>query len=190
MNKKYLIVKKAISLELASFLYDYFIMKRKAVNHLFQNKLISPFTKVWGHFNDPQVLNTYSIYGDTNIENLLIKLKPLMEKETKNTLIEMYTYSRIYKHGDILYKHKDRSACQLSTTLFIGGDKWPIFLDGIKVDLNQGDMLIYKGCEQEHWREPFEGNNCVQSFLHYNIKSQETEKRKYDGRHFIGQIQV
>ncbi len=28
--------------------------------------------------------------------------------------------------------------------------------------------MIYKGFEIEHWREPFEGNNCSQVFLHYN----------------------
>jgi hypothetical protein len=39
---------------------------------------------------------------------------------------------------------------------------------GIQVDLKQGDMLIYSGCELEHWREPFNGNFCVQVFLHYN----------------------
>ena len=26
--------------------------------------------------------------------------------------------------------------------------------------LDIGDMLVYSGCELEHWREPFEGNTC------------------------------
>ena len=29
-------------------------------------------------------------------------------------------------------------------------------------------MLIYKGCDLEHWREPFKGEVCVQTFLHYS----------------------
>ena len=29
-------------------------------------------------------------------------------------------------------------------------------------------MLVYKGCELEHWREKFNGNICAQVFLHYN----------------------
>ena len=28
---------------------------------------------------------------------------------------------------------------------------------GTKVLLEVGDMLVYSGCELEHWREPFEG---------------------------------
>lgn len=35
---------------------------------------------------------------------------------------------------------------------------------GIKVDLKPGDMLIYSGCELEHWREAFQGKDCVQVF--------------------------
>ena len=45
---------------------------------------------------------------------------------------------------------------RISTTLNLGGDPWPIYLDptgktrsslGIKVDLKPGDMLIYSGCD-------------------------------------------
>ena len=48
-------------------------------------------------------------------------------------------------------------------------------------------MLIYRGCELEHWREAFEGDNCGQVFLHYNeANSPEGQKNIYDGRPFIG----
>ena len=39
---------------------------------------------------------------------------------------------------------------------------------GTRLDLEVGDMLVYSGCELEHWREPFEGDSCGQVFLHYN----------------------
>ena len=29
-------------------------------------------------------------------------------------------------------------------------------------------MLVYRGCELEHWREPYWGKNHAQVFLHYN----------------------
>ena len=29
-------------------------------------------------------------------------------------------------------------------------------------------MLIYSGCDLEHWREEFTGKDCGQVFLHYN----------------------
>ena len=49
----------------------------------------------------------------------------------------------------------------------------------------RGDMVIYKGCELEHWREPFEGNNHAQVFLHYNIKNGRYNN-KFDGREVLG----
>jgi hypothetical protein len=39
---------------------------------------------------------------------------------------------------------------------------------GNRVDLEPGDMLVYSGCELEHWRNEFMGNMCGQVFLHYN----------------------
>lgn len=193
-TNNYSIIKQAISSEMSSFIYDYICLRRRIANYLFQNKLISPYNKQYGHWQDPQVFNTYSVYGDTVMEILLLRLKSLMEKETENKLIEMYSYCRIYKNGDILQRHKDRMSCEISTTLNLGGDLWPIFLEpsgeknmkGIQVNLEPGDMLIYKGCLLEHWREPFQGENCAQVFLHYNIKNEQSEKNKFDNREFIG----
>ena len=190
----YSVIKNAISTEMSSFIYDYICLRRKIANYLFQNKLISPYNKQFGSWDDPQVLNTYSIYGDTVMETLLLKLKPLMEKETEQELIEMYSYCRIYKKDDVLHRHKDRMSCEISTTLNLGGDPWPIYLEpsgetnlkGNQVNLEPGDMLLYKGCLLEHWREPFDGDNCAQVFLHYNNKNEESEKNKYDNREFIG----
>ena len=33
------------------------------------------------------------------------------------------------KNGDILKRHKDRPSCEISTTINLGGDPWPIFID-------------------------------------------------------------
>jgi len=56
----------------------------------------------------------------------------------------------------------------------------------IKVDLNPGDILLYKGCDVEHWRDPFEGTLCAQVFLHYNERNNETVNTKFDGRAMLG----
>ena len=46
---------------------------------------------------------------------------------------------------------------------------------------------MYKGCELEHWREPFKGNICCQVFLHYNdINGEFKNSNKYDGRPILG----
>jgi len=206
-NNKYTIIKKAISEELAKFCYDYFIMKRKVARTMFDNRYISQFTTEFGVWNDEQVPETYSHYSDIVMETLLVKLLPIMEKKTSLKLNPNYSYARIYKKGDILKRHKDRFSCEISTTLNLGGDPWPIYLEpnseigeivegkgyvsnntkGIKVDLKPGDMLVYRGNELEHWREIFKGKNCAQVFLHYNnIKTKGSKENIYDRRPHLG----
>ena len=194
-KNKYTVLKKAISKELADFVYKYFQNKRNVASVLFDTKHISPFTQHFGVWTDSQVPNTYSNYADIVMETLLVEVKPVMEKHTKLKLSETYSYARIYKHGDILARHKDRHACEISTTLNLGGDPWPIYLDptgkrgqaGIKVDLKPGDMLIYSGCELEHWRDEFKGDNCGQVFLHYNKANTKNAEENYlDKRPLVG----
>ena len=205
-RNKYTVIKKAISKDLAQFLFNYFLIKRQVAKTLFESKYISPFETMLGIWTDEQVPNTYSHYSDIAMETLLLKVKPIMEKETSLKLIENYSYARIYKKGDVLHRHKDRFSCEISTTLNLGGDIWPIFLEpnskhgkiiegkyvsdntkGIKIILNPGDMLVYRGNELEHWREPFEGEDCAQVFLHYNNEKTENAKENiFDKRPHLG----
>jgi len=205
--KKYQVIKNAVSYELANFLYNYFMLKRDAVKFMYENNIHSQ-TSILGTWSDQQVPNTYSMYGDFAMETLMMKVMPVMKKETGLELVPTYSYARIYKRGDILNRHKDRPSCEISTTLNLGGDPWPIFIDptgsdnvideyknihkpnaprGERVDLEIGDMLVYSGCELEHWREPFEGDNCGQVFLHYNNRNgQFKDINIFDGRHKLG----
>ena len=185
-TKKYQVIKNAISYELANFLYNYFMLKRDAVKFMYENNIHSQ-TSILGTWSDQQIPNTYSCYGDFAMETLMMKVMPVMIKETGLDLVPTYSYARIYKKGDILKRHKDRPSCEISTTLNLGGDPWSIFLEGEKVDLNVGDMLIYEGCKLEHWREPFEGEHCGQVFLHYNNKNgQFKDINIFDGRDKLG----
>ena len=190
----YIVIKNAISKDLAGFVYNYFLMKRQVARTLFDTRFISPFTDYFGVWNDEQVPKTYSHYADIAMETLMLKCQPLMEKATGLKLNPNYTYARIYKKGDILHRHKDRFSCEISTTMNLGGDEWPIYLEakknvgvpsdidpetgknytvdskneGTKITLKPGDMLVYKGMILEHWREVFLGDHCAQVFLHYN----------------------
>jgi len=194
-QKKYKVLRKVVSPELIKFIYDYFLNKRKVAEFLFDQKFISPYTTYWGIWNDVQVPNTYSHYADLVMETLLQKLKGTMEKESGYKLFETYSYARIYKTGDVLHRHKDRYSCEVSTTINLGGEEWPIYLDatgktgraGIKIILKPGDLLMYSGCDIEHWREAFPGKNCGQVFLHYNdAKKKDAKTNKYDKRPLIG----
>jgi len=205
--KKYQVIKNAISYELANFIFNYFLLKRDAVKFMYQNNIIYD-TGLLGTWGDTQIPNTYSCYADPVMETLLMKVLPKMQQETGLQLIPTYSYARIYKQGDILKRHKDRPSCEISTTLNLGGDPWSIFIDGTGADnvideyknihkpnapkgtevmLGVGDMLVYSGCDLEHWREPFKGNTCGQVFLHYNhVNGPFAEKNKFDGRPLLG----
>ena len=192
---KYKVLREAIKPNVAEFIYNYFLTKRRVARCFFDTRWINPFAEEWGTWNDEQVPGTYSHYGDIAMETLLMGLRKKMEKETGFKLQEAYSYARIYKQGDILHRHKDRYSCEVSTTLNLGGDPWPIYLEpsgekgmaGIIVDLKPGDMLIYMGCELEHWRDPFAGKDCGQVFLHYNDRTKKTAKENlYDRRPFLG----
>ena len=184
--KKYQVIEKAISYELANFVFNYFLLKRDAVEWMYKNN-ITYDTGLLGTWGDKQVPNTYSHYADSVMETLLMKVLPIMKRETDLDLIPTYSYARLYKKGDVLKRHKDRPSCEISTTIHLGGTKWPIFIDDTKVLLEVGDMLVYSGCELEHWREPLEGNTCAQVFLHYNhVNGPFAEKNRFDKRPMLG----
>ena len=196
-KNKYVIIKQAISKDLATFLYNYFSIKKQVYDTCLKERYISPYEVILGYYEsaNEQIPNTYSSYSDIAMETLMLKCQPIMEKTTGLKLQPSYTYARIYKKGDELKRHKDRFSCEISTTMNLGGDKWDIYLEpsgkqgmkGIKVSLNSGDMLVYKGCELEHWRNKFKGKECIQVFLHYNNKkTPESHKNLFDRRPHLG----
>ena len=192
-KNKYIIIKKAVSKELTLFVYNYFRMKRQVSKILFEHRYISRFETMFGTWGDSQISNTYVHYADIAMETLLLKCQPLIEKATKLKLTPNYSYARFYKNGDILKRHKDRFSCEVSTTLNLGGDLWPIYLEkpnsfkNIEVNLKPGDMLIYRGNLLEHWRESFEGKECAQVFLHYNnCATKGSQDNLFDKRISLG----
>ena len=100
---KYEVVKKAISRELASFCYAYYLNKRRIAKHLLDTQYISPFDETWGTWNDTQIPNTYSHYADLVMETLMVRVMPKMMKVTKMDLLPTYTYARIYKYGSACF---------------------------------------------------------------------------------------
>ena len=206
---KYVVIKQAISKELATFTANYFSMKKQVMDTCRQARYISPYETLLGEYEgaDGQIPHTYSSYSDIAMETLMLKCQPVMEKITGLTLSPAYTFARIYKNGDVLKRHKDRFSCEISTTMNLGGDPWPIYLSpnenvgipdgkkitveskakGIKVDLKPGDMLVYSGCELEHWRNKFKGKECIQAFLHYNNrKTPGAKDNMFDKRPHLG----
>lgn len=185
-QKKYQVIKNAISYELANFIFNYQLLRRDAVDYMYKNNITAD-NGHYGTWSDQQVPNVYSEYGDHVMETLLMKVLPIMKEETGLDLVPTYSYTRVYEKGSILKKHKDRPSCEISTTLHLGGDPWSIFIDNTEITLGIGDMLVYSGCDLEHWREKFEGNICGQVFLHYNhVNGPFADKNIFDERPVLG----
>ena len=209
-TKKYQVIRQALSKELANFIFNYMMLQRDAVDLMMKHNKVNPANPFMGNRVDKQIPGAYSKYADWVMETLLMYMIPIMKAKTGLELLPTYTYTRLYEKGNILYRHKDRPSCEISTTLHLGGDEWPIFLDptgadnilsgretttvvkpgapkGVRVDLKVGDMLIYSGCDLEHWREPFQGNVCSQVFLHYNhAKGPYAKTNLFDKRPILG----
>jgi len=207
-KNKYQVLRGAISKELADVAYRYLQVSAEADNWMLSNYVTHAGNPLVGNFHDPQVPGSYAKYADRFMETLLVKTIDVMQKKTGLKLVPTYSYTRLYRTGNILNRHKDRPSCEISTTLCLGGDHWPIYLDptgadnvieeykgivkpgaplGIEVNLKPGDMLIYSGCDLEHWRKPFEGKLCGQVFLHYNhADGQFAKSNLYDKRPLLG----
>lgn len=183
---KFDVLKGILKPDYCELFSEYFKNKEQSYDTMLKHTYISEFQDEFGTRMDEQVPEAYSCYGDIMMDMLLVNFKPIMQQATGLLLCENYSYARIYKNGHVLKKHRDRLSCEISTTLNLGGDPWPIYVEpDIKINLNPGDMLIYRGIELEHWREPFEGDQCVQVFLHYSDIN-NPHGVPYDGRPHLG----
>ncbi len=138
---------------------------------------------------DPRSPGASAAPGDFFMDQLLMDLLPFAEDVTGLQLFPTYSYFRVYKRGDILVRHTDRASCEISLTLCLGylaKTPWPILLEGpagiSSIELYPGDLLLYRGIECPHWREPMDGECAAQVFLHYVDQNGPYAEWKYDKR--------
>tara|TARA_R100001509_G_C4883163_1_gene220910 strand:- start:709 stop:1287 length:579 start_codon:yes stop_codon:yes gene_type:complete len=149
-----------------------------------------------------QSKKSVAIYSDFLSETLVSYKKSIVEKAIGEQLTPTYTYSRMYHKGGELVAHNDRPSCEVSITLNIFADKdWSIWFHKLKegtkeVDPNvkpssyltkPGDAVVYEGCNYSHWREPYDGEKCMQVFLHYIRTNGQYKSFALDGRKYLGQ---
>jgi len=193
-------IESFIDSNISHMLYNYVTLEAERLNYL-ENNEIEKDAELYGTFNDKQAPGDFSKYGDLTFDTLLTLKLPEMEYLTGKKLVPTYSYHRLYTTSTELKRHKDRPSCEISTTLCLGYDvsnvdlkkypdwDWPMFVktkeEGeLPIHLKPGDMIIYRGCEVEHWREPFWGLNHAQVFLHYNEKNENNNL--YDNRPMLG----
>ena len=156
-TKKYIQIKEIIPLELCNFLTANLLLKNRIDNS-----------------GDEQVKDCLAIISDGTVFNTLLELIwSRLEETISEKLIPTYSYARLYKNGNVLEKHLDRPPCEISMTIQLGRShhySWPIFIGGDRIDLAEGDAIVYKGTEVDHWREKCDGPKNYYSgqvFLHY-----------------------
>jgi alkylated DNA repair dioxygenase AlkB len=122
---------------------------------------------------DPQAPNSQSKYDFLPFLRLLVEKIPQVNELLGESVLPTYTYARVYKKDSVLIRHRDRPACEISFTLNLSKDcEWPIYFqrpDGSEtcIELNPGDAVLYLGCQADHWREEFKGEEYTQLFMHY-----------------------
>lgn len=186
-NDGYELVKKAVDDDLLKYINTIIDLHEYVETNL-NSKRNSEFP-----CNDEQIYNCFSWYGSYHSEALLLYLKPVIERVVAKNLVETYSYYRTYFFGSHLKPHRDRPSCQFSATVCLHKDtvSWPINFqknDGTvaSFDLYPGDMVVYKGMDYTHWRDPFKGQKQKQMFLHYvDAQGPYARSFKYDGRPFL-----
>ena len=183
--------KNVVSLDLLEHLSIQFSMLRKGI-YFYNNIPDDNINK--HHFGDVQVKNSFCQYSTIFSESLLLQMLPVVEEIVGNKILPSYSYSRIYYKDACMPIHVDRSSCEISATFTIKVDKdnpYPIyFIDKkgreIEIVMDPGDLVVYKGCELQHWRNNFTGNDHMQTFLHYIFADGQYKNLLYDSRPFLG----
>ena len=121
-------------------------------------------------------------YNDPLMTSFLETKLPIVEKESGLKLFPTYAYWRYYVFGAILKKHSDRPACEISVTACIKKyDNWPIVVEGTSFELEEGDAVLYAGCDQKHWRPGvYKGEGMAQVFFHYVNQNGPNRDHAYD----------
>ena len=115
--------------------------------------------------NKVQVDDSIERYWYPQYRKVHIDIRNILEKIIGRRLYETYYFDRFYFAGQELVKHCDRPACEISVTVHVSSninEQWPIWVKTVKgenvsVSLEEGDAMIYKGCERPHWRERMPG---------------------------------
>jgi hypothetical protein len=122
---------------------------------------------------DPQAPSSQAAYDFMPFLCLLVDKIPQVNQLLGEKVLPTYTYARIYKESSELLRHRDRPACEISLTINLSKDcEWPIYFqrpDGSEtsIELNPGDAVLYLGCQADHWRNNFKGQEYTQLFMHY-----------------------
>lgn len=152
------------------------------------NNIVGNFGKVVENGKSGE--GTMQHYGDGTTEALLLFIKPKVEEVYGKELFPTYSFWRKYFKDTECPAHKDRPSCEVSLTMCLGGSngkaEWPINVEGEAFSLEPGEAVIYKGCDQEHWRDKLNYDWHVQVFLHFiEVGGKYDPEYRFDRRPYL-----
>ena len=146
--------------------------------------------------HDSQCPSSLSLGCDPALDAVMEWIRPEVSRLVGFALAPTYSYTRRYARGEVLTRHTDRAACEISVTASIQIPKWagpsvvhlkPPDSDETKVEMLEGDGCVYAGTEVEHWRERIRVGGYIQLFLHFIAKhGRHYPKLMFDGRECLG----
>jgi hypothetical protein len=146
--------------------------------------------------HDSQCPSSLSLGSDPGLDAVLEWIRPEVGRLVGFDLAPTYSYTRRYAKGELLARHLDRAACEISVTLSIQIPKRagpsimylkPPHAEEAKVEMLEGDGCIYAGTEVEHWRNRFRVGGYIQLFLHFIARrGPHYPKLLFDGRERLG----
>jgi hypothetical protein len=157
---------------------------------------------------DPQAPISPALSIDPIMSEMQEKYCPIIVDLLQMNLFPTYTYARLYQPKEELLCHSDRPSCEISFTTTLSyntfdDQPWDIWVEsvpdkktepmlskngkqGTPYKLYPTDILLYKGCDLEHWREQFVGVEQAQLFVHYVNADGPYKEYKYDCRDSLG----
>ena len=81
-TKKYQVIRGALPVPLANFIFNYMMLQRDAVDFMLKNNKVNPANPFIGNRVDKQIPGAYSKYGDWAMETLLMFMIPIIKAKT------------------------------------------------------------------------------------------------------------
>lgn len=161
---------------------------------MFQASILNRNHPGYMEFDDKT--QAFGRYCDAMGEALLAMVQPMLEKRIGVPLLPCYSFLRFYTPESRLPRHIDRPSCEISVTLPIGQwqtpPNWPIWVESegrdVPVNLKPGEIMVYRGAEITHWREPLSKGLWLQLFLHYVDANGEFKNYDLDQRERLGPV--
>ena len=133
----------------------------------------------------------HDLYGDAFCEAIGLAKIPELENYMGGTPSLTYAILRQYANKASLKWHRDRWQCEFSASIQISKTAWPMHfamnatIGGLwkkdaSIILQQGDALLYRGCEVYHSRDKLKHSSSRHLLLHYVEKGSVADNK--DGR--------